>query len=116
VSLFNGHDLTGWGFRVTPAADRESARKRQASDRNARPWPMVDKAVSFDGETSSPDGRYVAKNGRLIVTTPPEGRRIQQIATLKDFPKDFVLRPRIPLPRPMPTAATFHPGQPAPMP
>ncbi|HTH47659.1 MAG TPA: GDSL-type esterase/lipase family protein [Candidatus Limnocylindria bacterium] len=92
VSLFNGHDLTGWGFRVTPAADRESARKWQASDRNAPPWPMVDKAVSFDGQTNSPDGRYVALNGRLVVTTPPEGRRIQQIATTQDFPKDFILR------------------------
>ncbi len=92
VSLFNGHDLSGWGFRVTPASDRESARKWQASDHNAPPWPIVDKAVSFDGQTSSPDGRYVAQNGRLIVTTPPEGRRIQQIATTKDFPKDFILR------------------------
>lgn len=92
VSLFNGHDLSGWGFRVTPAGDRESARKWQASDRNAPPWPMIDKAVKFDGLTSSPDGRYVAKNGRLIVTTPAEGRRIQQIATTQDFGKDFILR------------------------
>ena len=64
VSLFNGRDLTGWGYRTN----------------------------NFDGKTVSSDGRYVAKNGRLIVTTPSEGRKIQQIWTTKEFPKDFVLR------------------------
>lgn len=64
VSLFNGKDLTGWGYRTN----------------------------RFDGRTSSPDGRYVAKNGRLIVTTPPEGRRFQILWTAKEFPKDFVLK------------------------
>ncbi len=63
-SLFNGRDLTGWGFRTN----------------------------NFDGKTASSDGRYVAMNGRLIVTTPPEGRRIQQIWTTREFPKDFVLK------------------------
>jgi hypothetical protein len=92
VSLFNGKDLTGWGFRPTSDGDKESARKWQASDRNAPPWPIVTSTVSFDGQTASPDGRFVARNGRLIVTTPPEGRKIQQLATAQDFAKDFVLR------------------------
>jgi lysophospholipase L1-like esterase len=92
VSLFNGKDLTGWGFRPTSDADKESAKKWQAGDPNAPPWPIVDTAVSFDGQMSSPDGRYVAKNGRLIVTTPPEGRRIQQLYTVQDFPQSFILR------------------------
>jgi hypothetical protein len=34
----------------------------------------------------------VAKAGRLVVTTPPEGSRIQQLWTTKEFPSDFVLR------------------------
>jgi len=92
VSLFNGKDLTGWGFQATSDADKESARKWQASDPNAPPWPIVTNAVSFDGLTSSPDGRFVAKNGRLVVTTPAEGRRIQQISTTQEFPKNFILR------------------------
>jgi lysophospholipase L1-like esterase len=92
VSLFNGRDLTGWGFRPTSDADKESARKWQASDKNAPPWPIVETAVGFDGQTTSSDGRFVAKSGRLIVTTPSEGRRIQQLSTTQDFPKDFVLR------------------------
>ena len=92
VSLFNGRDLTGWGFRPTSDADKESARKWQASDHNAPPWPIVAAPVSFDGQASSADGRFVAKNGRLIVTTPPEGRRIQQLSTTRDFPKDLILR------------------------
>lgn len=64
VSLFNGHDLTGWGFRTN----------------------------EFSGKVESPDHRYVARKGRLIVTTPPEGSRIQQLWTARKFPKDFTLR------------------------
>jgi lysophospholipase L1-like esterase len=64
VSLFNGKDLTGWGYKTN----------------------------NFDGQTASSEGRYVAKNGRLIVTTPPEGRKIAQLWTTKSFPKDFVMK------------------------
>src|SRR5439155_13612461 len=32
------------------------------------------------------------KNGRLIVTTPPEFRKIAQISTTREFPKDFILK------------------------
>lgn len=71
VSLFNGKDLTGWGFR---------ARK------------TFKPTATFDGKKASNDGRYVAINGRLVVTTPPEGRRIQQLWTTREFPKDFTLK------------------------
>ena len=64
VSLFNGRDLTGWGYRTN----------------------------NFDGKTSSSEGRYAAKNGRLIVTTPPEGSRIAQLWTTRQFPKDFTMK------------------------
>jgi len=64
VSLFNGYDLTGWTFGEG----------------------------NFDGKTVTEDGRYLAKNGRLIVTTPPEGRRFQQLWTTRKFPGDFVLK------------------------
>ena len=92
VSLFNGRDLTGWGFRATSPQDRQSAKNWQSSDPNAAAWPIADQPVNFDGQTSTPEGRYVAKNGRLIVTTPPEGRKIQQLWTTKEFPNNFVLR------------------------
>lgn len=92
VRLFNGRDLTGWGYRPTSPADIENAKRWQASDRNAPPWPIVTDAVSFDELTASPDGRYVARHGRLIVTTPPEGRKIQTLWTTREFPKDFVLK------------------------
>jgi len=90
-SLFNGHDLSGWGYRATSESDIQAAKRWQASDRNAPPWPIVTEAIAFNGKISSPNGRYVAKNGRLIVTTPPEGRKIQQIRTTRDFPGDFIL-------------------------
>jgi lysophospholipase L1-like esterase len=71
ISLFNGKVLTGWGFR-----DLKSLEAKE----------------SFDGQTTSSDGRYVAKNGRLIVTTPREGRKIAQLWTTREFPKDFTLK------------------------
>lgn len=62
--LFNGRDLTGWG----------------------------EKSKSYDGLAESPDGRYVARNGRLVVTTPAEGSRIQQLYTSRKFPGSFILK------------------------
>lgn len=44
-----------------------------------------------DGKTVTDDGRYLAKNGRLIVTTPAEGSRIQQLYTVREFPGDITL-------------------------
>lgn len=64
VSLFNGRDLTGWGFKTN----------------------------IFDGKVASPDGRYIARNGRIIVSYPPEYSRIQQMWTTREFPRDFVLK------------------------
>ena len=92
VSLFNGRDLTGWGFRETSAGERENARKWKERDPNAPAYPFVDATLNFDGKMKSNDGRYVAKNGKLIVATPAEFRRIQKISTTKDFAKDFILR------------------------
>lgn len=64
ISLFNGKDLTGWGFRTN----------------------------NFDGKTTSSDGRYEAINGRIVVKTPPEGRRVQAMWTTRKFPTDFILK------------------------
>ncbi|MEM9281956.1 MAG: GDSL-type esterase/lipase family protein [Verrucomicrobiota bacterium] len=87
VSLFNGKDLTGWGFRVTPP------RKKPKKPRPDAPtFHEVTTAIDFDGETQSNDGRYVAISDRLVVTPPPEGRRIQQLWTTREFDGDFILR------------------------
>ncbi|KAB2671407.1 MAG: DUF1080 domain-containing protein [Verrucomicrobia bacterium] len=64
VSLFNGRDLTGWGFRTN----------------------------EFAGLTKSTDRRYVARHGRLIVTTPTEGSRVEQLWTTRSFPMNFTLK------------------------
>ena len=91
-SLFNGKDLTGWGYRPTSEADKASAARWRASDPNAAEWPAVAEAASFDGMSQSPDGRFRAIAGRLVVTTPPEYRKIQQLWTTREFPEDFELR------------------------
>ncbi|HAD60278.1 MAG TPA: G-D-S-L family lipolytic protein, partial [Planctomycetaceae bacterium] len=36
--------------------------------------------------------RYEAISGRLVVKTPPEGRKIQQLWTTEEFGSDFVLK------------------------
>lgn len=69
--LFNGNDLTGWGYR-----------KKKT----------LEKTKGFDGEKTSHEGRYLAKDGRLIVTTPPEGRSFTQLWTHEEFGSDFTLK------------------------
>jgi hypothetical protein len=87
ISLFNGRDLTGWGFRPTPP------RKQPANPKPDAPvFVEIKEAVNFDGQTASNDGRYRAINGRLVVTTPAEGRRIQQLSTVREFDTDFILK------------------------
>lgn len=86
-SLFNGEDLTGWGFRVTPPR-----RKPKKPRLDAPVWVEISEPENFDGKTESSDGRYQVINGRLVVTTPVEGRRIQQLWTQREFPNDFTLR------------------------
>ena len=87
VSLFNGKDLTGWGYRVTPPRKAPKVPKPDA--------PLVVEIKTdekFDGQTESTDGRYRAINGRLVITTPAEGRRIQALSTQQEFPQDFILK------------------------
>ncbi len=90
--LFNGHDLSGWGFRPTSEQDVARIKQGRANDRKMPAWPIVEAPVNFDGKTASTDGRYRAVNGRLVVATPTEGRRIQQLYTTRDFPNDFTLK------------------------
>jgi len=91
VSLFNGRDLTGWGTRPTTDNELATTRRMQAADIAAPSWPVAI-AASYDGLTASPDGRWLAKNARIVATTPPGGRRIQQLWTTREFPKNFVLK------------------------
>ena len=91
-SLFNGMDLTGWGFRPSSEADKKASARWRKNDPNAPPWPILTEAVDFTGKSRSTNGRYVAKSGRLVVTSPPEGRKIQQIWTNQEFSNDFVLK------------------------
>jgi lysophospholipase L1-like esterase len=86
-SLFNGKDLTGWGFRITPP--RKQPKKPRP---NAPVWVEISEPENFDGKVASSDGRYQVVNERLVVTTPAEGRRIQQLWTQREFPNDFTLR------------------------
>ena len=64
--LFNGKDLSGWRYQG---------------------------GEPFDGKPASSDERYTAKDGILSVNPPKDApRKVQQIWTVREFPKDFILR------------------------
>ncbi len=63
VNLFNGKDLTGWGYKTN----------------------------NFDGKSVSDDGRYSAGDGILTVH-PRVPRLVQQLWTTQQFSNDFNLR------------------------
>ena len=71
VSLTNGKDLSGW---------------RLAESKSA---PAQD---DLEGKRSTNDGRYVAIQNKIVVTTPAEGRRRQQLSTKNEFPNDCTLK------------------------
>ncbi len=62
LELFNGKDLTGWGYKT---------------------------GEKFDGKTESDDKRFSAKNGTIIVHP---GKGIKQLWTTAKFPTDFELK------------------------
>jgi hypothetical protein len=62
VELFNGKDLTGWGYK---SGER------------------------FDGKAESDDKRFSARDGVLVVNP---GQGIKQLWTTATFPRDFELR------------------------
>jgi hypothetical protein len=64
--LWNGKDLTGWGYLKDGKVEEP-----------------------FDGKTEASDGRYTAKDGMIVVNP---GKGIRQLWTVRQFPKDFELR------------------------
>ena len=70
-SLYNGKDLSGWGYR----------------DNAFKP------SETFDAKAEASDGRYSAKPGILTVNPHVEGKaRFRQLYTVQEFPKNFHLQ------------------------
>jgi hypothetical protein len=67
IPLFNGKDLTGWGYKTKEGKVEEP----------------------FDGKTEASDGRYTAKDNMIVVNP---GKGIAQLWTVRQFPTDFELR------------------------
>lgn len=65
TSLFNGRDFTGWTYSETPA---------------------------LGGKTDTSDGRFVVRNGRLVVTPARVVRVFKRVVTERVFAKDFTLK------------------------
>jgi len=72
ISLYNGKDLTGWGYR-----DKEQK-----------------VLETFDGKAEASDGRFSAKPGVLVVNPHDEakGPRRRDLWTTREFPKNFILK------------------------
>ena len=90
--LFNGRDLSGWEFRPTTDKMRASRDRWIPRTNGEVTWPIVEQRQSFNRQKMTPDRRYQAIAGRLVVTTPPEGRKIQQLWTTQEFANDFQLK------------------------
>ncbi|MSU26732.1 MAG: DUF1080 domain-containing protein [Pedosphaera sp.] len=72
TSLYNGKDLTGWSYR----------------DKDGKP------TETLDGKKEATDGRYTAK-GEVLTVNPrneAKGPNLRQFYTVKEFPKDFILK------------------------
>ncbi len=67
IELFNGKDLTGWGYK---GKDKDTFE-------------------SFDGKTEASDKRYSVKDGVLVVNP---GKGTHQLWTKEKFSKDFELK------------------------
>ena len=65
IELYNGKDLTGWGYKTKDGFE------------------------AFDGKTDASDKRYSAKEGILVVNP---GKGTKQLWTAQKFPKDFELK------------------------
>ncbi|MBI3878132.1 MAG: DUF1080 domain-containing protein [Verrucomicrobia bacterium] len=72
TSLYNGRDLTGWGYRDKDQKILES----------------------FDGKSEASDSRYTAKGEILVVNqhNAAKGPRLRQMWTTAEFPKNFHLK------------------------
>ena len=71
TSLYNGKDLTGWGYRDKDGKILET----------------------FDGKSDASDNRYTGKPGILVVNPHVEGTaRFRQLSTTREFPKNFHLK------------------------
>ena len=92
-SLFNGRDLTGWGYRPTSEADKESAKRGRRRIPNAAAWPFVDRAPSAStARRRRPTAASPRSTAGSSSRRPPEGRKIQQLWTTREFRQDFILK------------------------
>lgn len=89
--LYNGKDLTGWSYLPTTKAQKKSRANWQRSP-SAPPWPIVESKVNFDGKAKSDDDRFVALDDVLVVSVPPEGRKVQMLYSDVEVKGDFELR------------------------
>lgn len=62
--LFNGQDLSGWSYQTK----------------------------ELNGQATTPDGRFIARDGRLVVTVSRTERDYQKLWTTAVYPRDFVLK------------------------
>ncbi|MCA9194269.1 MAG: DUF1080 domain-containing protein [Planctomycetales bacterium] len=90
--LFNGHDLTGWCLLPTTSEQLQARERWIGRNPSVADWPVIHERLDLDGKQQSPNGRYQAIGGRLVVTTPPAGRSIEQLWTSTEFGEDFTLK------------------------
>ncbi len=87
VNLFNKADLPASPFKTEKIFELELGFELLLNGKDLTGWHYND--APFDGQTQASDGRYTARDGRIVVNP---GKGLAQLRTTREFPHDFHLK------------------------
>jgi sialate O-acetylesterase len=87
VNLYNKADLPASPFQTEKVFELEPGFELLIGGKDLTGWRYDNGA--FDGKTESSDGRYTARDGRIVVNP---GKGLAQLRTTREFPHDFQLK------------------------
>jgi len=87
VNLYNKADLPASPFQTEKVFELEPGFELLIGGKDLTGWRYDN--GPFDGKTESSDGRYTARDGRIVVNP---GKGLAQLRTTREFPRDFQLK------------------------
>lgn len=88
VNLYNKDGLPASPFQTDGAFELEPGFELLSNDTDLTGWHYMN-GPPFDGKTNADDGRYTARDGRIVVNP---GKGLAQLWTVREFPNDFHLK------------------------
>ncbi|HEX4143538.1 MAG TPA: family 16 glycoside hydrolase [Pirellulales bacterium] len=87
VNLFNKADLPASPFQTEKVFELEPGFELLFNGKDPTGWHYD--GAPFDGKTESSDGRYTARDGKIVVNP---GKGLAQLRTMRELPHDFQLK------------------------